>query len=146
MPIRPENKDRYPKDWSKISAAIREAAGQCCQKCKAPNGRSIRRGKTEDGQHVWRLATDSCYMDGVCAETGLLVPDTDEDSVAYGREVKVVLTVAHLDHTPENCDPSNLRAWCPRCHKAYDAPMRRAWVAERSRSSLAVSDLFGGEA
>ncbi len=146
MPIRPENKDRYPKDWPQISAAIREAAGQCCQKCKAPNGRSIRRGKTEDGQHVWRLATDSCYMDGVCAETGLLVPDTDEDGVAYGREVKVVLTVAHLDHTPENCDPSNLRAWCQRCHNAYDAPMRRAGVAARSRSSLAVSDLFGGEA
>lgn len=58
--------------------------------------RWIRRGKTEDGQHVWRLAADSCYMDGVCSETGLLVPDTDEDSVAYGREVRVVLTVAHL--------------------------------------------------
>jgi len=27
---------------------------------------------------------------------------------------KVVLTVAHLGHTPENCDPANLRAWCQR--------------------------------
>lgn len=24
-----------------------------------------------------------------------------------------MLTVAHLDHTPENCDPENLRAMCP---------------------------------
>ena len=34
---------------------------------------------------------------------------------------KVVLTVAHLDHTPENCDPSNLLAMCQACHLRYDA-------------------------
>ena len=34
---------------------------------------------------------------------------------------RVVLTVAHLDHQPEHCDPANLRAWCQRCHLAYDA-------------------------
>jgi hypothetical protein len=39
---------------------------------------------------------------------------------------KVVLTVAHLDHDPENCDPDNLRAWCQRCHNTYDAPHRQA--------------------
>lgn len=33
----------------------------------------------------------------------------------------VVLTVGHLDHTPENCERSNLRAWCQRCHLTYDA-------------------------
>ena len=25
--------------------------------------------------------------------------------------IRVVLTIAHLDHTPENCDDANLRAW-----------------------------------
>jgi 5-methylcytosine-specific restriction endonuclease McrA len=34
---------------------------------------------------------------------------------------RVVLTVAHLDHTPSNCDPANLRAWCQKCHLTYDA-------------------------
>jgi 5-methylcytosine-specific restriction endonuclease McrA len=33
---------------------------------------------------------------------------------------KVVLTVAHLDHSTTNSDPENLRAWCQRCHLAYD--------------------------
>lgn len=33
----------------------------------------------------------------------------------------VVLTVGHLDHNPANCERSNLRAWCQRCHLAYDA-------------------------
>jgi len=34
---------------------------------------------------------------------------------------KVVLTVAHLDHTPENCGDDNLMAMCQRCHLTYDA-------------------------
>ena len=37
---------------------------------------------------------------------------------------KVVLTIAHLDHTPENCDYSNLRALCQKCHNKYDAKHR----------------------
>lgn len=34
---------------------------------------------------------------------------------------KRTLTVAHLDHTPENCDRSNLKAMCAPCHLRYDA-------------------------
>lgn len=142
MPIRDENRARYPKDWPQISKAIRERAGQKCEKCGAPNGELIRRGKTADGQHVWRLCSDSAFMDGVCAETGLLAPDSMEDEVGYGAAVRVVLTVAHLDHQPENCDPENLRAWCQRCHNTYDAPMRRAGTKSRARSRLAVGDMF----
>lgn len=33
---------------------------------------------------------------------------------------KVILTVAHLNHTPEDCNPENLRALCQRCHLNYD--------------------------
>lgn len=61
-----------------------------------------------------------------------------------GRYVKVVLTVAHLDHTPENCADDNLKAWCQRCHNIYDMPMRKAGIAERARLQLAAGDLFGG--
>lgn len=34
---------------------------------------------------------------------------------------RVILTVAHLDHDTSNNAPSNLRAWCQRCHLTYDA-------------------------
>lgn len=37
---------------------------------------------------------------------------------------RVILTIAHLDHIPENCEPSNLRALCQRCHLTYDARSR----------------------
>ncbi len=33
---------------------------------------------------------------------------------------EIVLTIAHLDHTPEHNDPSNLMAMCQRHHLAYD--------------------------
>ena len=39
---------------------------------------------------------------------------------------KVVLTIAHLDHNPTNNDPSNLRAWCQKCHNTYDSRQRAA--------------------
>ena len=34
---------------------------------------------------------------------------------------KRTLTVAHLNHTPEDCRPENLRALCSACHLRYDA-------------------------
>lgn len=33
---------------------------------------------------------------------------------------KVILTVAHLDHDPQNCADENLKALCQRCHLRHD--------------------------
>jgi hypothetical protein len=41
------------------------------------------------------------------------------------KAAKCVLTVAHLDHQPENCAEDNLRAMCQGCHNRYDVPHRR---------------------
>ena len=107
MPIRPENKERYPKDWKAISQSVRDRAGNRCEgspafpQCRAENGKPH--------------------------------PETGS---------KVVLTTAHLDHQPENCDPENLRAWCQRCHNVYDMPMRRAGIIARARAEMAIGDLF----
>jgi 5-methylcytosine-specific restriction endonuclease McrA len=58
------------------------------------------------------------------------------------RIVRIILTVAHLDHQPENCAPENLKAWCQRCHNRYDIAERRKGIQERARASRAVNDLF----
>ena len=34
---------------------------------------------------------------------------------------KRTLTVAHLNHTPEDCRPESLKAMCAPCHLRYDA-------------------------
>lgn len=44
MPIRPENRARYPKDWKQIVEQVRERSGDACEgspafpDCRAPNG------------------------------------------------------------------------------------------------------------
>lgn len=100
MPIKPENRARYPKNWPQIRNAILERAHNCCEFCGVEN-------------YSMRLN-----------------PKT-------GNKVKIILTIAHLDHTPENCDPSNLRALCQKCHNAYDAEHRKE---TRKRSNLAAKN------
>jgi len=51
---------------------------------------------------------------------------------------RVVLTVAHLDHAPENCERANLRALCQLCHNRYDAKHRAA--GRRARRRVAEED------
>lgn len=87
MPIRPENKARYPKNWKEIREAILKRANNCCEFCGVSN-------------HSYHFN-----------------PKT-------GKVVRVVLTIAHLNHTPEDCRPENLRALCQRCHNQYDAKHR----------------------
>lgn len=141
MPIREENRHRYPADWKSISAKVREEAGQKCEKCGAPNGEVVARGA---GIH------DGTYMlmggEVFDAETGEYLGMARGSEYNCRRMVKIVLTVAHLDHQPENCDRSNLRAWCQRCHNAYDAPMRRSGIKDRAKAKRAISDLLDGMA
>lgn len=107
MPIRPENRARYPRDWKRIADAIRVRACQMCEgspaypECRAKNGE--------------------------------LHPVTGS---------RVVLTVAHLDHTPENCDDTNLKAMCQRCHLTYDAKHHAQTAWKTRREKLAVNDMF----
>ncbi len=58
---------------------------------------------------------------------------------------RVVLTLAHLDHNPENCDESNLRAWCQRCHNQYDAPRRAKNAAETRRKKKEEKERSSGQ-
>lgn len=107
MPIKPENRARYPANWKEVRAAILKRAGHCCE--GSPAHPDCRAANYEPHP-----------------ETGSLV----------------VLTIAHLDHQPENNAPENLAAWCQRCHLQYDAEHHRinAWKTRRAR--LASGDLF----
>lgn len=54
----------------------------------------------------------------------------------------VVLTVAHLDHQPENCADENLRALCQRCHNRYDQKHRQTNAAGTRRAKKSNGELF----
>jgi hypothetical protein len=111
MPIRPENRDRYPADWPAIRARILarateadrvlprcECRGECGRRTHAP-------GRCPNVQHL----------------------------PAYGTGSTVVLTVAHLNHEPEDCRDENLRAMCQGCHLHYDREHHARTRAETIR-------------
>jgi hypothetical protein len=52
------------------------------------------------------------------------------------RAIRVVLTVAHLDHDPAHNDDANLRAWCQLHHLRYDAALHARNAAETRRRKL----------
>lgn len=104
MPIRPENRARYPKEWPLISLTIRARAGFRCEWCSAQNGK----------------------------------PHPDTGSI-------VVLTVAHLNHTPEDCgERNNLKALCQRCHLNYDRHIHMRNSAETRRRRMQTVDMLEG--
>lgn len=108
MPIRPENKSRYPSNWKEIRESILKRADNKCEKCNLLNHSYVLRDNNSNR---------SCPEDSERTEWF-------KEGFPDHRRVKVVLTIAHLDHTPENCEPENLRAWCQKCHNTYDAPYR----------------------
>jgi glyoxylase-like metal-dependent hydrolase (beta-lactamase superfamily II) len=128
MPIKPENAGRYPKNWKEIRERILARAGNRCEGspafplCRVSNGwlRNNRTGELTD--------------DGLLAESWELV---DRDPVT-----RIVLTIGHLDHTPENCAEENLRAWCQRCHLNYDLVHHQQNSYATRRRGRAAGDLF----
>jgi len=46
-------------------------------------------------------------------------------ATANGHKIiRIILTVAHLDHDIQNNDYENLAALCQQCHNQYDGPTR----------------------
>lgn len=142
MPIRAENRIRYPKNWSDISARIRARAGNKCEDCGVPNyelgGRDPSGGwhkALPRGERLLRLDWPQPGEFAWCRAW----PD------AQLRIVRIVLTVGHLNHQPEDCRDENLKCWCQRCHNRYDAAMRRRGIQERRRANLAAGDLFADD-
>ena len=98
MPIKAENRSKYPKEWPLISRLIRKyrAGGRC--ECT--------------GECGTKHYVDPSQVEVRCAARN------GEPHPVTGS--KVVLTVAHLDHNPANNRESNLKAMCQRCHLRYD--------------------------
>lgn len=89
MPIKPENKGRYPQNWKEIRQRVLKRAKNRCEGCG-------------DRNYMYKIS------------------DCDRSKV-----IRVILTVAHLNHTPEDCRMNNLKAWCQKCHNRHDIEHRK---------------------
>lgn len=113
MPIRAENRARYPANWKWISESIKMRAGWRCE-CLGECGR---------GTHSGRC------------------PNVHGEP-AYGTGSRVVLTTAHLNHTPEDCRSENLKAMCQGCHLHYDREHHAQTAYRTRRDGKAAGDMF----
>ena len=123
MPILPENKKRYPKDWKEISRRIRfERAGNCCENCGVENYSVGYREK----DLFYPMATPPYGQpEGMSDYKAALEIKQHFNEWQEPKCIVIVLTTAHLDHTPENNDERNLKALCQKCHNLYDAAHRK---------------------
>lgn len=131
MPIKPEDKPRYPANWREIRAAVIERAGNHCEWCGVENHQYGSRDK--NGTFHSNLEIREMGHKEIEFLFGDLTP----------KEIRIVLTIAHLDHTPENCAPDNLAALCQKCHLNYDAQYHAMRRMETRAKALQVA-LPGG--
>ena len=109
----PFHRERYPPDWEAVSRAIRARSSGQCE-CRG-----------ECGLHAERR----------CEER-------NGEAAKWARG-KVLLTVAHLNHDPQDCRPENLRAMCQRCHLRYDRTHHQVNARATRRNRLAMDLDFG---
>lgn len=107
MPI---DYSKYPPNWkSEIRPRILERAGNKCECCGLKN-KAIVFSFIENGIREWKEEMNQFDFD-------LFEP----------KKVKVVLTVAHLDHDETNHDVKDdrLKAMCQLCHLRYDSEEKK---------------------
>lgn len=124
----PVDYSKYPLNWKdEIVPYILTRAKHRCEQCGLHNHSNVWsitfNIKNEEGNYVSRSVWFRIKADATRESRG----------VAVKTKVKVVLTVAHLDHDEENHQVSmdRLKALCQICHLRYDAK-------EKDRRSVAA--------
>lgn len=107
---------KYPKNWkTEIVPAVLKRADNKCEECALENGQIIFSiklcVKDDKGRYKIRAIWFRDRRDAV------------RENMWSLREVKVILTVAHLDHDETNhqVELDRLKALCQCCHLRYDA-------------------------
>lgn len=107
----PCNYKLYPSNWkTEIRPRILKRANNCCEICGFENGMKIISFKFE-GKTSWIP-----YVQFV-----------DKMEKEPFKILKVVLTIAHLDHDEENHNVTDdrLKAMCQLCHLRYDSEEKK---------------------
>ena len=127
MPIRAELRKFYGKEWRTVTRPrILERAENRCEQCLKPNGKVVEtvtfKGAGGQPFMLWRSIRGWWgWMNGKYSTTSA----TDEFFGGPGwrrrsRKVRVVLTIAHLNHVSGDDRDENLKALCQWCHLNYD--------------------------
>ncbi|MEM9136498.1 MAG: hypothetical protein AAGB01_04010 [Cyanobacteria bacterium P01_F01_bin.42] len=130
----PMDRSLYPDNWDELAFQIKTEANWCCTEC----GRPCRQpGESFD------VFLKRCWSPSLEAQYPSYEMEGDRHVSKAGR---FTLTVAHIDHEPQNCDRNNLKALCAPCHGTYDLKQmgrKRVLKAERA-GQLRIDDALNG--
>jgi len=141
MPIDYKN---YPHNWkTQIRPDILARDENRCAFCQVPNGIAVFRGwynsqevyQNIEGQ-IFDADTGNYIADGVVEFVTPLHGDPNQ------RAIKIVLTIAHIDHDVSNNDYGNLKALCQRCHNRHDKEHRKANAEVTRNNKKGIQNLF----
>jgi len=114
---------KYPKNWlSEIRPRILKRAGNKCEKCGLENNQIVFAVRFR-GRSKWYQSFEDANSDpNKTFESKRNNKTGKVEDVPNPKSVKVVLTIAHLDHDETNHDVSDerLMAMCQMCHLRYD--------------------------
>lgn len=133
MPIRPELCHHYRGPaWRATRARILARAKNRCEQCGKPNHARIQvynAQRTRQGNPVqyWRLCRGQVWR---CSPSGRRAGSAPRELRRPPSRIRVVLTIAHLNHTPGDDRPENLKALCQWCHLWHDRNQHRATRAQ----------------
>jgi hypothetical protein len=141
----PFDRKKYPHNWESISLRIRKRSeGRCeCQgECGIEHDKQGSMNTVGFGSYEFKKRYGGIiFVNKIIGEKRCSELNGHKAMFACG---KIILTVAHLDHNPMNCDNNNLRAWCQRCHLRYDRhhhAKNAAETREKKRIKQAIKKL-----
>jgi hypothetical protein len=119
---------RYPPNWKKeIVPTVLNRANNCCENegCDYKNGELLWAVKYK-GKSNWFRSFEEANNQKKSGEM------KKNKIVSNPKQVRVILTIAHLDHDETNWDVKldRLKAMCQLCHLRYDAKekYRRSFI------------------
>jgi hypothetical protein len=132
---------KYPANWkSEIRPTILKRANNCCENCGLKNheiGYRDATGYFYGWQTIENLLEIKGY-DIFCHELSNCYDKNGNPT----KPLKIVLTVAHLDHDVTNNDPSNLKALCQKCHLSLDLKQHRENARKTIQNKKGLQSLF----
>lgn len=126
MPIRAEFRKFYGREWqTETRPRILTRAGHQCEQCAKPNHATIETvkyvlpemfgGYRMHWRHIGHAPGNTWI-----GQRGTVDLFQDFDQLHRVDTIRVVLTVAHLNHTPGDDRDENLAALCQWCHLIHD--------------------------
>lgn len=149
MPVRPERLKHYPggslssPEWQAIRERIRARAGNVCEQCGVKN--HALGGRRSDGRFLEARPLGDNGLRLVWPQPGTDAWCGADDAAQLLRIIRIVCTVAHVDHDESNNGDENLAFWCQRCHNRHDARHRarsRAMNRHRDAGQIDMGDLL----